>query len=430
MLQLTNASINEALFRLQILRRWTAGSAIVLLATTFNLWRGETEFPAVPLFSQLCAAPLWLDACGCVGLCLSLTGLILGSARCAKLFWAMILLFGGLLVTLNQHRLQPWMNQLLIFSAISWLCQPRRALQMIMLLVTSVYIYSAVGKFDAQFLHTVGQQFWSEMLALLGMANERNAQTSVALIALLPTTELLIGLGLLLPRTRRTAGVAAAGFHLLLMLVLGPFGLNHSAGVICWNFQFLGQALILFVLPTPMASGASQPIETPEENRLQVAGSLANSLGVLIAALAMVLPLSERLGYCDHWASWALYAPHSSRTEVYVASAALHELPESLHRIMEVPQESEVETLWVRLPLERWSLIETGSPIYPQARFQLGIARMLAANLSSAYTIKAVVQSSAARWDGSRLSRQYEGSKQIESASSQFWFNSQPRKPN
>ena len=43
---------------------------------------------------------------------------------------------------------------------------------------------------------------------------------------------------------------------------------------------------------------------------------------------ALVLPLSERSGYWDHWLSWALYSPHNSRAEIQIHQSAVDQLPQ------------------------------------------------------------------------------------------------------
>jgi hypothetical protein len=87
--------------------------------------------------------------------------------------------------------------------------------------------------------------------------------------------------------------------------------------------------------------------------------------------------------------------------------------------------------LWQRVPLERWSLAQTASPIYPQARFQLGIAVDLARRVDSQYEIKAMVHGVANRWNGKRISSELAGTAEIErAAANNYWFNSLPRDGN
>lgn len=294
-------------------------------------------------------------------------------------------------------------------------------------LTASIYFYSALGKFDTQFLHTVGQQFWLGLTQLVGGSQppgEPWIERPIAVIALLPAAELLLAAGIAWPTTRRAAGALAIVFHVGLMVLLGPFGLDHSAGVVLWNLQFAGQALCLFVL---VDWKRAPPATPPAATRLGWRDHLATA----IVCLAIGLPLGERWGRWDHWTSWALYAPHSSRTEVWIASTAVDRLPTSLQQVIVAQQAERQRELaaeraqgvgdmvgaeleqhaqpWLRVPIERWSLEQTASPIYPQARFQLGVARAVARRIDSEFKIKVVVRGVAARWDGRRPSREFRG---------------------
>lgn len=417
--------------------------AVVLLGVTWPLWWGGSEFPAIPVAAWLSRAPLLLDRLGSLVLLFGLAVLIFGSRRASRWGWSCVLISGVLLAALDQHRWQPWFYQLLLFAAIYRLGSQPQLARWLTWLTISIYFYSALGKLDAEFLHTVGQQFWQGLTELLGHArppHEPWREQPIALIAALPIAEFLLAAGLAWPTTRRVAGTLAIAFHVALMLLLGPLGLDHSAGVICWNLQFAGQALCLFVL-------YSKQVEIKSSSAaVEAAGqSWGNRLAGTIAILAMALPLGERLGLWDHWTSWALYAPHSSRTEVWLASTAVDLLPNSLQAIIAAQQQAtamqklrdwngielldtdELTALWLRVPIERWSLEETGAPIYPQARFQLGVARALAAGIHSEFKIKAIVRSASARWDGRRHSREYQGPTGLTSAAQSFWLGTTPR---
>jgi hypothetical protein len=294
----------------------------------------------------------------------------------------------------------------------------RIALQGLRWLVATIYIYSAAGKFDYEFLHTVGQQFISAPWEIVGRTGDQGlTQISLQrllLAALMPTLELAIGLGLLLKRVRAVAGGAAVILHLSLIAILGPWGLGHSWGVLLWNVQFAVQALLLFVL-------GSEDLRRAERD----SAGLGSRLAILTVAFAAIMPITERWGRWDHWLSWALYAPHSSRAEIWVARTAIDRLPVTLRS--EIEKQPSADALWARLPIGSWSLALTGTPVYPQARFQLGVARAIAAQLDSEFEISVELMSAANRINGRRTIVQLDGQTQIERASHRFWFNTLPR---
>jgi hypothetical protein len=351
----------------------------------------------------------------------SLVTIVAGRLRSRQIAHAMVLLAGFLLLALNQHRFQPWLYQLLLFSCVFLLSGVTRLTrQLLTWFVISIYVYSALGKFDYEFLHTVGPLLVDGMLRLVNLGNGPVAATPPGLVMVLPGIELLIGLALAYPPSRRLAGVMASGFHLALIWVLGPTGLNHSLGVVLWNFQFAVQAILLFVLLEQPQGQARVVAEAGSVNQ-----SWSRAGAVLVIGMAVALPLVERWGYWDHWPSWALYAPHSSRCEAWVSHRAIDRLPQSLQQEIVYP---DVPTLWVRLPLDRWALVETGAPIYPQARFQLGVCRSLAQRIDSPFQVKAVLRGPANRLNGRRWSRDLLGTQAIEQAGTDFLFNTQPRK--
>ena len=93
----------------------------------------------------------------------------------------------------------------------------------------SIYFYSAIGKLDFEFLHTVGQQMLGAMVTLLGQDPTLiPSWLRIVLVACFPLAELAIAAGLAWPQSRRVAGWFAIGVHLILIVVLGPLGLNQD----------------------------------------------------------------------------------------------------------------------------------------------------------------------------------------------------------
>jgi hypothetical protein len=141
---------------------------------------------------------------------------------------------------------------------------------------------------------------------------------------------------------------------------------------------------------------------------------------VLLAA--MVLPLLEPIGCWDAWPSWSLYAPNCERVALLVHRSALGQLA-ALERFAELGPEDDP---WVRLRTDRWSLESLGAPIYPQNRFQLGVAAALADNPRLGRWMRAVEFTRADRLSGQRQHRTLSGQAEISAAAGRFVFNGQP----
>ena len=157
-----------------LLPAWSALCTLVLIAATWPLWfrPAATTFPQMPLTSIVLAWPQSVDYVFSSALCVGLLAVsalgvvhsrgpspILG--RCSLLACLMAAL---LLVVLDQQRLQPWLYHMMLVAVVFGLCRTYRAVSLARLLVVSVYTYSALGKLDFEFLHTVGQGFVSVVL--------------------------------------------------------------------------------------------------------------------------------------------------------------------------------------------------------------------------------------------------------------------------
>ena len=231
------------------LQRWTAVSCLALIAATWRLWIPQAVFPQVPAFAILCTAPAWIDwiclVCLIAGLSLLAAGRsgYVNTSGCLLVLVSLLVFF-----CLDQHRFQPWAYQLWLFTFIWLCCGVNYRLNLMNWLLISIYFYSAMGKLDFEFLHTVGQQMLGAIANLVGQETSNiSASLKIALVAIFPVVELAIAVGLAWATSRRLAGLFAIGLHLALIVILGPLGLNHRLGVLIWNAQFVGLAYFLFV---------------------------------------------------------------------------------------------------------------------------------------------------------------------------------------
>ncbi len=78
--------------------------AAVLIAATWPLWWGVSDFPAIPVAARFDQVPLWGDRVCCVALLIGTIVLIMGNQRASKWGWLCILASGILLALLDQHR--------------------------------------------------------------------------------------------------------------------------------------------------------------------------------------------------------------------------------------------------------------------------------------------------------------------------------------
>jgi uncharacterized membrane protein YphA (DoxX/SURF4 family) len=396
---------------------------ILLMVSTWRLWTDQHGFPQIPLLGLGHWLPSGLDvviasvACCC---CLA-TACLREPSRVRSGLYIGFAVAMGLLFSADQHRLQPWAYQFVIAAIVFACCDVRNSLKLYRWLIIGIYLYSAISKLDAAFFSSVGRELAT---TLLGFAGIQLGQLPIGLqnvtIGCLPVVELAVGLALLLGFARRPTVVIAIVMHLGLLLVLSPLGLNHKFGVLLWNACFLVQLPILFwprnevtVENAGLGSSNDAPNLTP----------LAARFAHGIVAIALILPALEPWGYCDHWLAWGLYAPRSSRVELYVHSNQLAKLPAGIPQ-----QESSTWPSWHRLDLSQWSLAELSVPIYPQSRFQVGVAESLIEEFGLAENgIRLTLKSASHRFSGEREAEDISRSYQRENAVGRFWFGSSPR---
>jgi len=434
--------------RWQWVQRSWALFGLLLIAATWRLWIPQTVYPRVPLLrvaGWLPPAGQWLALAVLVGsLVLSLAislGLFArlgslprrgplprrgslprrGGASKTWLFLAFVAAM-ACLVLADQHRLQPWAYQLTICAMVFALApsdSSHRAggLALLRILTVSIYLFSALGKFDYQFLHTVGQEFLAAAAGLVGIEVATwSLTTRLALAAAFPLVELLVVIGLAAPRLRRIGVPLAVALHVSLLLVLGPWGLGHQPGVLVWNLFFIAQAGLLFA-GSPRhdvaAPDAAKTVEPPRQSRAAACVVLA----------AVCLPLFEPLGWFDHWPSWGLYSPRNSRAIVQVHRAGLKKLPAELQPFLET---ADAEASWVTLDIDGWSLAALSVPIYPQNRFQLGVAESIAERYGLDREIRVHLLGISNRLSGARQATTLTGRQRIVAAGREFRLNAHP----
>ncbi|MFK7779021.1 MAG: hypothetical protein QM501_13030 [Gimesia sp.] len=438
--------------QLRLLKITVALFSLVLLSTTWQLWIPQTLFPQVPLLSGVLVLPAEIDWITFL-LLLSSSACILGvvisswflrvrdrepwplfQRVCGGLFFFAFLVS----VTFDQHRLQPWAYQFAIGFLILTFLKPPRAIRLFRFFVISIYFYSAFSKCDASFVQTLGPQLVEGLFKGIDISTTYwSEQTIMRIAAFFPVAEFLIALGLLIPLTRHWTLWAAVAMHVCLIIAIGPSGLNHQSGVLIWNICFILLDLILFLSWFKKHALIKQKDSTNTkdgivESSLSFQNVTASERGVLlIVSFVMLAPLLEPTGYFDHWPSWGLYASHHDRVTLFIDERAKSKLPPTLQPFVDGPQPL---SRWCRVRVDRWSLDELGVPIYPQARFQLGVAIAVGKKLrhdqdkiTEPPQIKLLFESVAHRLTGKRKISEHIGLTQVEPLTDRFWFNAMPR---
>jgi len=399
-----------------------AVALLSLITATYRLWFPGTEFPLIPMFGFLADTPIWVDwiLSTFLGVCTVAVIFLATSPTWRSWFWLAIavLLVGTFL--LSQHRLQPWAYQFAIVAAIFAWSSPSHATSHARYLALGIYFFSAISKLNASFVDELGADFLLTIGKWIGgWENARNVEPYAGLSLIFPAFELLAFVLLASPWTRRYGVVAAAAMHVGLLLVLGPWGLNHSLGVLLWNLFFIFQACLLF-WPT-----SEQPRQAAEQGTsIKVATWKLNPAPVLVLIAALVVPLGDWLGLSDPWPAWALYDSRVGRTSCFVSKFAATQLPEDWQKYVALET---IDLDYVQFDIRRWSLDQTAAPIYPGRRFSFALSRAMTDRLNLSRFTRLVVQHPADRLTGERQSDVVPGGEAANYAQREFWLNTNPR---
>ncbi|MGB4708939.1 MAG: hypothetical protein WBH50_15690 [Fuerstiella sp.] len=403
---------------------------ILLIAATLPLWSGSSSFPAIPLLKLFVAIPSGADAILTFLLVLNCTAtffLVLLSnghspqTSTSKIIAALTfaLLTGGTLVLLNQHRLQPWHWLFLVLSLQCLILRPERQEFSQRLTIASIYIFAGLSRLGPEIDSGMSREVLTNLLSQSGLTTAiRNQQLMTFGCIGMTLTEILAGVLLLAPKWRRAGVILAMTAHVILLIALGPWGLNHNNAVLIWNIFFIVAVPLLFwKKPTPATLASEAPIASPSESWM------ALTMNCCIVAF----PLLGLIGISDNWPSWQLYSPRPEVVRLFVSQNAVPLLPEQISEYIDDPPPLQP---WCPIRMDRWSLEATRSPIYPEDRFQLGVVAAILPDTIADGDFRIMIESAAEPAWWRRTTREISSVKELDELRATMFFSSAVRLPN
>ena len=439
----TNQSVPDR--SLDLFQLTWAVSSLVLMACTWKLWIGTDQFPQIPLLSALIGSTRLIDWGALAACCFAVVVIVIASTiaisagkapskqvfhepidpkvRIAAVVWSATL---ALLFATSQHRLQPWAWQCFLLAIVTAVSSRKSdCLSGYRAIIVPIYLWSAIGKFDYQFLHGLGRRLVATLTELCNYPIPMES-ISPAVVMVLPIFEFLIGLLLIFRMTRFAGLIGVAMFHLGLVAVLGPWGMNHHTAVVVWNIGFGPMTLILFWTRTRPGEGLNvlhRPTNLFAPSKLPA---------IIIVALTVILPGHART---DHWLAWGLYAPNNRRCTLITVVNSQRDFEEAFQPFLVPLGRHNVDGLelltvdgleLLQVDMGRMSLHALNAPIYPEARVQVGVAQWIVDrfNLGSRTIIK--VESKSDPRTGLRTARTIDH-RSSEWIDREFFFNHRPR---
>src|SRR5262249_19553264 len=183
--------------------------------------------PSLPARGN-CGRPAVLAGARFVVLVVALTAATLGIACRSALGLSVVAMV--FLVLGDQERFQAWVYQFLMIAMFLAAVPGPTALLLARWWYIATYVYSGLSKLDVTFCHELGRLFLETACRPWGVdpATWPGLVRNGAILAM-PVGEIAVALALCHPATRRSGRFVAVLLHVILILLLGPWGLGHSA---------------------------------------------------------------------------------------------------------------------------------------------------------------------------------------------------------
>lgn len=238
--------------------RWKASSLQILLCCwflcwasmkllSFELWMGDRSYPLAPITESLQNAPLVFHAI------LFWTSIFLMVVSCIKTNRRLLLILFLLEITsclLDQNRWQPFEYQflLMLLPLIYYNNEKRIWKQSWQIIVIGVYFFSGIFKLHNGFIYEV----WNNLFLFQWLGIETNNIWILRVGYLLGIVEALAAVLLLFKTTRKSGVCLLLIMHLMLLVALGPLGLNKNDAIWPWNIFMPVLLLFLFKNTLPV----------------------------------------------------------------------------------------------------------------------------------------------------------------------------------
>ncbi|HEX6038033.1 hypothetical protein [Longimicrobium sp.] len=368
---------------------WASCLAATLLISR-PLWLTERDYPPVPVLGWLPQPPAPLDW---VLFVVMLATLVASAAvPRPRRFIQVALGITALWLVLDQTRWQPYMLTYVIAgvalmmreAAAEWRPLAMAPLQ---LALACTYLWSGLHKLNYTYLTTEYAYTAGPLFRWLGVDVETVGRGGIAFALVTALVEVAMGIGLLLPRTRRAAVVAALGVHAFILLMLGPLG--HGVNAVVWPWNVFTAVAVWALFWPGATSAAFDNARRAWWRALRTRSGTFAARPVAVSWYAVLLlcgvaPALSLVGLWDASLSFQLYAGKQRQVTIGYAPDRMDALPAAARRAVRI--EGVVD-------LTQWSMGEMAVAPVTQPRVVRAIGRLLARRAPDAY-IRVIVHGS------------------------------------
>jgi hypothetical protein len=223
-----------------------------------------------------------------------------------------------------------------------------KVLPMFLFMAACLYFYSGLHKFNPQFLPQIWQKMILQDFCKLNTSFIRQpfiyySGYGIAVI------ELLGGIGLLIKKTRKKTAVFLIGLHLVVLILLGPWGLKYNLIIWPWNIAMI-VFLLVFIFASPTVTFSWKTIFYKWNRLIFISWGL--------------LPILSIWGYWDEFLSFSVYSGTEPKVFICVKDSTKLSLPATYY-LTDVPNKCNGKAM---ISLQRWAMKEMNVPVIPQIR--------------------------------------------------------------
>jgi uncharacterized membrane protein YphA (DoxX/SURF4 family) len=360
-----------------ILRCGIALAFFVTLLLSRKLWLTTRDYPLSPVWNRIPSLSSPWD----ILLFWSMEATLLGVAFLPNPRGALKVMcgIGFLWAITDQSRWQPYfvLYMALLASLLALPFQNRRAWTNMQiewallpprLILSFAYLYAGLQKFNHQFVTDVFPWLVGPLKQMIHLDVSRlNTRWALAWALCAAGAEMMGGVWLLFPKTRRPAALFLISMHGFILLMIGPFGYQWNTVIWPWNIAMMVGLWALFwrreasAWPTPnllrrvwwREVGARSPLLVP-----------------VVLLFFGLMPMFSFFGWWDSYLSFSLYSGSTCKCEIYVDAEDLWRLPPAAVAATDLNTDS--------LNPITWSTEEMGAMPYPEPRIYRSLCTYLA----------------------------------------------------
>ncbi|MFL5752143.1 MAG: HTTM domain-containing protein [Bacteroidia bacterium] len=339
--------------RLRAIKNFIALGLLASVSVSWRLWISDRDFPLVPVFDGLTPLPVPADKI-LFGLFLFCTVMLL-FARRPRFSIAIVLLIGAYLAIADQNRLQPWFYQymlmLLVLAFYNWrVDEPKdhtAIFTTLKIIVAAIYFWSGIQKLNPNFMADT----WPWLIKPLESIFTPEGCTVILKSGYgIPFIEIFIGIALFSASAKRIAIPLAIGMHLLILILMGPFGHNYNPVIWGWNLGMVFMIYFLFA-------------GTADSKYHSVSYLFSFKPAYIILLLCGLMPGLNLVNKWDSYLSASLYSGNTSNGIIYLSDNARSRLPYYLQSFTK-PEGNKQNSLNIK----QWAMHELQVPGYPEKR--------------------------------------------------------------